>query len=178
MDQLQPRLLGYLVVAAIFAVALAFRMRRMARARPLKLERLWIIPAMLVAIAGVTLYQLPPHPADWPWLILALAVGGGLGWLRGSLMKVEIDPGTHAMNMRTSPGAMIFIVALLFMRMGLRTTLAEHAAEWRLSPALITDALLLFAVGLIVVQRVEIFIRGARMLREARQARAGVVSEA
>ena len=178
MDHLTPRTISYIASALVIAVVLAFRFRRLSRARPLKLERLWIVPLILFLIAGLTLYQLPPHPGDWPWLILALAMGSGLGWLRGSLMKVEVDPQTHAMNMRTSPAAMIFIVGLLVVRMGLRTTLAENAAAWRLSPALITDALLLLAVGLIAVQRIEIFIRASRLLREAKAARGGVDGDA
>jgi hypothetical protein len=41
--------------------------------------------------------------------------------------------------------------------------LEPHAAEWGLNALAITDAFLLFVVGMIVMQRVDMFIRARRI---------------
>ena len=38
-----------------------------------------------------------------------------------------------------------------------------HAAAWHLDAAVVADALLLFAVGLIVAQRIEMYLRARRV---------------
>jgi len=48
-------------------------------------------------------------------------------------------------------------------RRDLSAFLEPHAAEWGLNALAITDAFLLFVVGMIVVQRVEMFIRARRI---------------
>jgi hypothetical protein len=168
-----PRTLNYLVAAVVVAGVLLLRLRRMGRSRPLKLERLWILPATLVAGAVAAMVQLPPHPGDWPWLAAALAVGAGLGWVRGGMMAIAVDPETHALNTRASPAAVVFLLVLFALRYGLRGALVSNASAWHLSAALVTDAFILFAVGLLGVQRIEMAIRARRLLAAARRARAG-----
>lgn len=168
---LDQKTLGYLVMAVVIAGVLVLRLRRMSRARPLKLERLWILPAILTVGAAAMLVQLPPHPRDWPWIAAAFVIGAGLGWLRGSMMAIEIDPETHALNTRAAPAAVVFILALFAIRFGLRQALTTNAGAWHLSAALLTDAFILFAVGLLGVQRLEMAIRARRLLSAARQAK-------
>ena len=110
----------------------------------------------------------PPRGLDWLSLILALAVGAGLGWVRGSTMHITVDPQTHALNMRASPAAMILLAALVVLRLGLRSLLVGNATVLHLSAALITDLFLMFAVGLLSVQRIEMAIRARKLLAAAR----------
>ena len=42
-------------------------------------------------------------------------------------------------------------------------SLEPHAAEWGLNALAVADAFLLFVVGMVVVQRVEMFIRARRI---------------
>jgi hypothetical protein len=73
-------------------LALAWRMRRMAAKRPLKPATLWIVPAMFLGIAALNFAQYPPHGLDWAWIVVALLLGAALGWQRGRLMKIWIEP--------------------------------------------------------------------------------------
>jgi hypothetical protein len=170
---MDPKLVGYLVGAVVIVGVMYLRIRKVSRVQPLKLERLWILPAVLVVGAAAALAQLPPHPQDWPWLIAALLVGAGLGWVRGSMMSIAVDADTHALNTRASPAAIVFLLLLFVLRFGLRRVLAENAGAWHVSAALVTDAFILFVAGLLSVQRVEMAIRARKLLAAAREAKGG-----
>ena len=148
-------------------------------ARRLRLERLWIAPALLTLGAAVLLATLPPHGlVEWLGLAAVTLAGGGLGWWRGTLIPVEIDRETHALNTRTSRAAILFLGGVFVLRYAVRALLSSQAGGLHLATALITDGFVLFAAGLYGVSRVEMFLRARRLLREARAAGAhGVLSE-
>ena len=165
----------YLIAGAFFVVLMAWRLRRMSQTRPLKLELLWVTPALLLAIAVLTILPQPPQGAiEWAWLAVGFALGGAFGWWRGTLMHISVDPETHALNTKASAAGMIFIVAIIAIRIALRGVAMAQASSLHLSVGVITGAFMTFAVGLFTVQRVEMFLRASRMLTEARAARAAV----
>ena len=166
----------YLIGGLLFVVLMAWRLRRMSQTRPLKVEWLWVTPAILTALTVVSLLPQPPQGLGWAWLGVGLVIGGALGWWRGKMMHISVDPETHALNTKASPTAMIFIVALIVIRMVLRGVAMGEASTLHLSVAVITGAFMTFAIGLFGVQRLEMAIRATRLLGEARQARAGAVS--
>jgi len=159
-----------LVIIAVIALVLMFRMRRLTQQRPLRLEWLWVTPTLFLIVTMVAAAQSPPVGLDWLWLGVALAIGGGLGWYRGKMMHIAVDPETHALNAKASGAAIAFIIALVAIRYGLRYL----AVGERLDAALITDGFLVFAVGLYGVQRLEMWLRARRLLTQARTARAAV----
>lgn len=162
-----PKLLTYVLLTLVVAVVLVLRVRRMGRPRPLRLERLWIAPALLAAATAVVMAEAPPTGRDWLWLALALAVGAGLGWVRGSTMTIAVDPETHALNVKASPAAVVLLVVLIAVRYGLRTLLQDEAQALGLGAALISDLLLVLALGLIAMQRLEMWLRARRLLAAA-----------
>src|SRR3546814_17360906 len=52
---------SYLITAAIVGLVLFFRMRRMNRMRPLKLEQPWNVPALYLSVVFLLLAHTPPH---------------------------------------------------------------------------------------------------------------------
>jgi membrane protein CcdC involved in cytochrome C biogenesis len=163
-------LLSSVVAILIVLGVMALRLRRMSRARPLKVERLWIAPALLLAVAALVLVEVPPHAADWLWIALAALAGAALGWLRGSLMRITVHPETHAVEVKASPAAILLIVAMLVVRQLVRLSQAEGGAAARyssVSGALI-DALIVFAVALAAVQRLEMGLRATRLIAAAK----------
>lgn len=159
--------LAYIIAGVVVLGMLYFRARRMARKRPLNLGSLWVIPLVFVAITGFTLFETPPAIGDLPWLVVALALGGLLGWQRGRLMKIWVEPTDGQLMIQGSPWALIFLVAIILLRMGLRSGLQMEAQNWALSPALINNAFVVFALGLFGVMRAEMALR-AKKLGEAR----------
>lgn len=157
------------VTVAIVLLVLSLRLRGLRRSRPLKIEQLWIVPAIYAVIATVVLVEAPPTPIGWVLCLVGLAAGAALGWQRGRMMRIEVDPETHALNQQASPAALFFIIALIVVRSGARG-LAESGAlgGMHLSALLITDVLVMMALGLLATQRIEMYLRARRLLDAAR----------
>lgn len=162
--------LGPLIGIGVAAAFMIFRLTRAQKARPLKLEWMWILPLVLLLATAALLWQMPPSGLEWLGLAVAFAIGGGVGWQRGRMMKITVDPETHALNQQASPAAIIFLVALVAVRYGLREGLSAEAEAWHLSAAFLTDVFVVFAMGLLTVTRLEMFIRARRLLADARAA--------
>jgi hypothetical protein len=157
--------ISYAVTIAIAVLVIALRMRRMGQMRPLKLEGLWVVPAIYLAVTAMMFWQLPPKG----WVAIAsvagLVLGAAVGWQRGKMMHILVDPQTHALNQKASPAAMLFLIVLIVVRTGARSVLGETAGP---SPAMLTDPLIAFALGMFTLTRVEMYFRGKRLLEEAR----------
>lgn len=160
----------YLIPILIVVALMALRMRRMSREQPLKLERLWVAPALVLAAAVAVLWRAPPQGLQWLWIGLGFTIGGDFGWLRGKSMRIAVDPDTHAVTSRGSQAAMALILVLVAIRFGLRAYLAANASTLHLSLAIAGDVFIAFAVGLVCVQRLEMGLRARRLLAQARAA--------
>lgn len=159
-------------IAPLVVALIIYRLRNGAREKALRVERLWIPPALLLVAGGLAIQQTPIAGLGWLWLIPIFIAGAALGYWRGRFTLVTVNPETHALTSRTSAAGLYLIVAILALRLGLRAFLTAEASTLHLNVALITDAFLLFAVGLIAAQRVEIWIRARRLLAQARAAKA------
>jgi len=149
----------------IVGLVMALRMRKMGQMRPLKLETLWIVPAIYLAMTALMFWSLPPKG----WVAIAsgaaLIIGAALGWQRGKMMHIHVDPETHALNQKASPAAIFFLIALVVVRSGAKAVLGETGA---VSPAMLTDPLIAFALGMLSLTRLEMYLRAKRMLEEVR----------
>src|SRR3954452_15543222 len=147
---------GVAITIAIVVLVLVRRMRSMRRMQPLKLETLWIVPMLYLALAGLMFWQLPP--VGWVAVasVAGLVIGAVVGWQRGTMMHIHVDPETHALNQKASPAAMIFLVMLVVVRSGAKTLLGETHA---VSAAMLTDPLITFALGVLTLTRLEMYLR-------------------
>jgi membrane protein CcdC involved in cytochrome C biogenesis len=161
----QQSWVSYAITIGIIVVVMALRMRRMGQMRPLKLETLWVVPVLYLTVAALMFWQLPPRG----WVAIAsaagLVIGAAVGWQRGKMMEIHVDPETHALNQKASPAAMFFLIALIVIRAGARTVLGETGG---VSPAMLTDPLIAFALGMFALTRIEMYLRAKRLLEEAR----------
>jgi len=157
--------ISYAITIGIIVVIIALRMRRMGRMRPLKLETLWVVPVMYLVVAVLMFVQLPP--TGWAVIacVVGLLIGAAVGWQRGKMMHIHVDPATHALNQKASPAAMFFLIALIIVRTGARSILGQESG---VSPAMLTDPLIAFALGMFTLQRVEMYLRARRLLDEVR----------
>ena len=128
------------------------------------------IGLILILLASSLLWQFPPQGMEWLWIALVFAVGGAVGWQRGRMMTITVDPVTHDLNQQASPAAMILLVGLVVIRLGLRSVLTEEASVLHLTVNFITDAFVILGVGLLTVTRLEMFLRARKLLIEARAA--------
>ena len=98
---------------------------------------------------------------------IALVLGAGLGWQRGKMMRITLDPDTHRLGQTSSPAALLFILLLIAVRSGAKGAI-NYAGPAGLDPMALTDILMALALGLFTAQRLEMYLRGRRMLAAAR----------
>lgn len=150
-------------------IAIVIIVLRGVRERTLRIERMWIMPALILSVVAMSLTAQPPSTfAILVVDVFALGAGLGFGWWRGRTTQITIDPATHALTSRASPLGMALIAGLFLVRFALRDYAASHAAQWRVRPADLAEMFLLFAAGLVCAQRLEMWIRARRLLRQAR----------
>ena len=139
--------------------------------RTLRPQYLWVAPAIIVPLMALAIWGTSMQPGashapfaalDWVVLAFGLILGGVAGWWRGKMTTIE----KHAdgtLKAQASPIGMILIVVLLLGRRALSAFLEPHAAAWGLNATAVADAFLVFVVGMIIVQRVEMYIRARRV---------------
>lgn len=163
--------IGPVMAVAVALVVLTLRMRKMQQVRPLKVERLWMLPAFYGAVVVALYATYPPQGMVWIYALTALAVGLTLGWIRGKLMAIHVDPETHEISQQGSRLAMLFIVVLVILRFTARAYMGE---ESKVDPAVMlatTDVLFAFGFGFIGAQRLEMGMRARELLAETRARR-------
>ena len=157
-----------LIPFAVLAVVLTLRFRSMNKERPLKLETLWIVPVVYSLIAGSMLFALPPPPIGWALVVVGLAAGLTLGWYRGKMIRIERNAETGELRQRASPLAMMLLLALIVIKLGARSIFGETAAGHPGSGAMmLTDTFIGFALGLLSATRLELYLRGRRLIEAA-----------
>ena len=144
---------------------------RNSRARTLRIERLWISPAIVMALTVLTLAASPPPTAVGIAMdFVALALGAGLGWWRARASRFTVDPETHVITSKVSPVGMLLILGIFAARYLLRSLLTADSTVLHVSAIEASDSFLILAVGLVSAQRLEWLIRARRMLAQARAA--------
>lgn len=165
---------SYLIFFIVIALIMGLRIWRGSRARKLKVERMWIRPAIIGVFLGMSIYGQPP-PMTAP-ILAALAVcivaGFAMGWYRGRMVKVSIDPATHDLTSRASPWGILIFLGLMIVRMGARFVLREEHDVAGIPVAAIIDGLTLFYAGNVVGLQVEVWLRAKKLLADAIAAKA------
>jgi TRAP-type C4-dicarboxylate transport system permease small subunit len=160
-------------VVITVGIVLAVMLMRNRRPRRLRLEAMWIRPLIFIVLIAATFSSgLPPLNAPTVvTLALALVLGIGAGWLRGSLMRIDVHPETHDISAQASPVGMLFILAVLGVRIYLRTAAATTPIPG-LPATAVADALILLAGAMMITQSLEMWLRARRLLGEAQAAKA------
>ncbi len=163
-------------ITVVIVLAVLFLRNR--RPRKLRIEALWVRPVLFFVAIALTLAAAPPPLAPLALAVMALAVviGVGLGWQRGRFMRIDVHPETHELTSVASPVGMVFIVAILALRIGMRGVVMENHTLLGLPAAAITDALILLVGAMIVTQSLEMWLRARRLLAEAVAAKSGAVA--
>lgn len=168
MPQDQQQWMVTIISVCAAALVLGLRIRRARDIKPLKVERLWILPAIYGAIAVLLFASHPPVGIVWIYALGAFAIGLLGGWFRGKLMAIHVDPETHELSQQGSRLAVAFIALLIVARFAARSYLMSGGGS---DPAVImsmTDVLLAFGLGFVAAQRLEMGMRAREMLAEIR----------
>jgi hypothetical protein len=165
-NKLLPLLLPVLILALI--------VRRGLRERRLNADRLWVLPLLLLFVAGSSLYAAPPTSAfGYAVVAISAALGAVAGWWRGRLTNIVVNPDSHELTSRTSPIGVIVIAAIYLLRYGVRYLMQANPTAVPGGATLATDALMVLAIAMIAVQRLEMWLRAEQLLKSARAAKIG-----
>jgi hypothetical protein len=151
----------------IFAAVMAWRFRSLEKARPLRLPLLWIAPLIVGATVSLALYGMPPGVLGWMALAAGFAIGGGIGMQRSRLMRLHVEgEGDEArVMMRQSPLALVLILVVFALRrMILPGGMAIGAGHPAANALLMTDAMLGFVLGMVVISRMILWQRARAMV--------------
>jgi len=164
----------YLVFFIVIALLMGLRIWRGSRARKLQVERMWIRPVIILVFLSASIYGQPPPMTPEVLVGLAVAIGLGLvmGWYRGRMVKVSIDPETHALTSKASPWGILIFLGLMVVRMGARFVLREEHDVAGIPVAAIIDGLTLLYAGNVVGTQVEVWMRAKKLLADAIAAKA------
>jgi hypothetical protein len=160
-------LASYLVPLGVAAVIIILRN---SRPRRLKIERLWITPAVYLILLGAALAQAPPPltPVSIAILVSAFAIGAAIGWQRARFTQIHIHPETHDLTSRASPIGIIFIFAILVAKNVAGSFLKGDAEYLHVPVLVIADGSMLLVIGTLSAQRLQVWQRASRMLAEAK----------
>ena len=171
----QEQLLRIFLPILIVVPVLFFRMRRMSHARPLKLDRMWVLPAFFLVISVLALLAPPPPkhpewalvPLDFAWLALAGGLGAVAGWHWGCTMAIDVHPENGSLMVKGGQAATMVMVVLILFRLGLREGLSVEAKAWHINMLLVSDVSVVFSALLFTLRSVEMYLRGRRVMAAA-----------
>ncbi len=152
---------------AIFGAVMLWRFRNLQKARPLRLPLLWIMPLIVAAVVCLALSAMMPSLLGWASLAAGFVVGGAIGMQRSRLMRLHVEgEGDDArVMMRQSPVALALIFGVFIVRrMILPSGMAIGAGHPAATALLITDAMLGFALGVVLVSRYVLWQRARSMV--------------
>jgi hypothetical protein len=171
-----------LIPLAVIPVAVVLVLLRNRRKRVLRPHLLWVVPAIVgpLILLGVwgssrAVGAAPFGAGAWAILLVGGVLGGVAGWWRGKTITIEREP-DGSLRSQASPLGLVLVVALFAFRGVLRPLIESHAAQWRLNALAVTEAFLVFALALIVLQRVEMYIRARRIMAGGSDARLEVAT--
>lgn len=167
----QQQLLQLFLPILIVLPLLYLRMRRMSRARPLKLDRMWVGPAFLLAIAALVLIAPGPHGQPhhwtmmaWAWLVPAAILGAVCGWYWGRTMAIDVHPEEGTLMVKGGQAAILVLLVLVLLRMGLRAALEVEGRAMHLDMLLVSDVSIVFTAVLFTLRSVEMYVRARRVM--------------
>lgn len=156
----------------VILVMLPLILLRNRRPRTLRPRWMWVVPLLMVVAMGFAIWGtsfqpgLSHEPFDalaWAVLVIGGVLGAVAGWWRGRMTTIEKHP-DGTLKAQASPVGLILIVALIFGRRALSAWLEPHAESLGLNALAVADAFLVFVAAMIVVQRLEMFIRARRVM--------------
>jgi hypothetical protein len=186
--------LGALIPYLIPLAVLVLMYRRIGRVRPVRVNRLWVMPAIIAFATWSAI-----HAFGFPtflWLIayvIAAVAGAAVGYLRASHTHLAVHPETGDVQATQTPIATAILMALFVAKFainmmfpqlngGQRPSIADmftpdsvdamsaasHASHTAATINYATDTLLVFSTVLFITAAAETWMRASRLLAEHR----------
>ncbi len=151
-----PNQIAILIVVLVVGIRIA----RARKPRALHPNRLWIPAA--VATLGISMgLWFQPHATfglvNYAGFALAVAFGVVVGRFRAKTFRLVRDPETGQLMMHTHILTLLLLIGLIAVRSGIRAWAMESGSA--VDAGAIIDALMVFALAMIVTQQITIWQR-------------------
>jgi uncharacterized membrane protein len=166
------------VAAVLFVALFAWRIRRMMTATSFNPYGAWILPAILLVMSALLLFQAKPGGMEWVWVVGLFALGLVVGYFRGKSITINRDPATGRLLAQGSAVAIVFIILLIAARYGLSYLLQTNASAVHLRPIMANVLPAVLGAGLFTARSIEMGIRGHKVLEAAKTAPATAILDA
>lgn len=148
----------------IIGTIVALRARKMSSVQPMKLNRLWVRPAIMLAISAGLLIATPPESALQALALFAIcAIGAVAGWHQAKLMTITVAE-SGELNVKASRWGLITLLGIIVLRQALRPWLTGPDSPVHVNVGIVTDGFILFIAGFYAARSTEMFIRGRALL--------------
>ncbi len=157
----------FVVLLLVFALVL----RRSGRTRVIRVQRMWIAPAIFVVLTGTTLVvsPLPGLIAIAAFIVVAI-MGAGVGYLRARHQEITIDHETGVVSSKATQVGTILIAALFLVRYGIKLAFPQlgaqpgsHATADAIAWA---NGALIFSAAMLLTQAVWVWLRTQPLLAQ------------
>ena len=173
----QQQIIGYAVTGVIILALLTFRIMRARKPRPLKVNLLWVAPAIIAvvfgAMAALMLYAGRPIGTTAMAAMAASLVGGAaIGWWRGKFTHIAVDAESGSVTAQATSMGFVVLIALMVVRFSLRFLFLKDVPPQAPLSMQVNAGFMLFAIGLLCVASLEMWTRAKKLLAQAKGAAA------
>jgi hypothetical protein len=152
-------------------IVIVLLIRRTQRPRLLRPGRLWVAPAILLAVCAFYVSQAiqhgpPVQPTGWLVILGTAVVGIGGGAVRAHSVTLKRHPDTGAIEATLSAWGLLIILVWIAGRMYLRQS---GLVDVRTPFGLYTDATLSLALGLVLAQAIVLTLRCRALMAQMPQ---------
>ena len=169
-----------LISLLISAGVLGLVILRNAKPRRLHIQLLLVRPVLIaLAASSYFIFVAPPVSVIYGLgLIVFILAGVGVGWQRGKLTHIEVEPSSNNLMMRTSPLGIVVILGFFGFRFILKGLAGLGGSRLPVTPEQLVGWVLALGVGYVLAQQTEIWIRAKRIAAESKDIPGIVVSDA
>ncbi|MBS0297611.1 MAG: DUF1453 family protein [Proteobacteria bacterium] len=171
----QQQMITYGVIGLVVVILLAFRIMRARKPRPLKVNLLWVAPAIIAVVFGamtaLMLYAGRPIGTTAMAALAASLLGGAaLGWWRGKFTHIAVDAENGSVTAQATSMGFVVLIVLLVARLGLRFLFLKDVPPQAPLSMQVNAGFMLFAIGLLCVASLEMWTRAKKLIAAAKGA--------
>jgi hypothetical protein len=143
MDTVNHPFFGTALITLAVLCLVAFRVLRQ---RVVRVDRLWILPALVLLLVFTNHGRIAYTPSGFAVIALGLVIGGAIGWLRARFSIKSIDVANRQIITQGGAWMLLLVLAIAAIKIALRSGLAGAWHEW-------LNVGLFLAVGSVLAQR-------------------------
>jgi hypothetical protein len=165
------------IVPLLIAAIILRRVMRVQKARTIRLQRLWIFPALLLAVTAMSLgRESSAGLVVYAAFLAAGSIGGAIGWYRVHTLEFSVDAESGKVSARATRLGALLVFGLIALRYLADLALKKLGFTAGNDLVHATDAMLVFSTSMFVARSVHTWIRARAALEE--QKRAAIVHAA